>query len=70
MFQKFFAYSKNYKFLVENEIVYGNKIDYQDERSRKPAIVQLLSHIEDPLHNGSFLFGTFEIFSKVSDMVD
>ena len=63
-------YSRLYKYLKENNILYEKKFGFQSGYSTNKAIVQLVDKIFDSFEKEQFIQGVFIDLSKAFDTVD
>ena len=64
------TYSRLYKFLVENSILYENQFGFQNAHSTEYAILQLLNQTTEAFSQGKYTLGIFIDLSKAFDTVN
>ena len=63
-------YNRLYKYLIENNILYSKKFDFQNGHSTDHAVVQLVGQIIESFENNKCTIGVLTDLSKAFDTLN
>ena len=63
-------YNRLYKYLTENNLLYGKQFGFQKGHSPEHAILQFVEKLNQPFKKNEFTLGVFVDLSKAFDAVD